>query len=97
TVDGAEAKFALLSLCSCSRNIVENPFNLGAGEVRIGNETSLLFNHHIGSFLLQLITVFCRSPVLPYDRVVNWLVCFPVPDNCSLSLIGDADGGDVLY
>ena len=37
-----------------------------------------------------------RAPILPHDRVVNWLARDLVPKQDCFTLIGDANGRDVV-
>src|SRR5262249_49106391 len=44
----------------------------------------------------QRIAIIRGAPILPDDRVVDWLAALAVPDNGGFALIGYAEAGDVL-
>ena len=48
------------------------------------------------ALLFQPIAVISGASVLPDNGVVNRLACFAVPQQCGLSLIGDAYAGNLF-
>ena len=95
-VDRAEGELAGLRPRTCARHIVENPGDLGAGEIGIEQQPGLPGDHRFEPVGFAGGTELRRAPVLPDDRIVDRLTGFAVPDNGGLTLVGDADGGDVL-
>ena len=75
--------------------MIEQPGELGAGEVRVEEQASTLLHLVFVAGLAQLLAAGGRSPVLPHDRVVDRLTGGPIPQHRGLALVGDADRGDV--
>ncbi|OIQ78337.1 hypothetical protein GALL_399530 [mine drainage metagenome] len=92
-VDGAGGELAAGGARPRLRNVVEQPLQLGAGEVGIEQEAGLLlegrrqagggeFRAHIGA-----------APVLPDDGRGERTAAVALPEHDSLALVGDADRG----
>ena len=94
-IDRAEAELAAFGLLACTLHVVQQPRDLGGGEIRVEEQAG--FRRNLG-----LVTggakrgayVGC-APVLPDDRAMDRLAGLPVPDDHRLALVGDADGGDI--
>jgi hypothetical protein len=71
--------------------VPQQPFELGGGEIRVGNETGVLPKHRFQTCLPKLDTALGGSAVLPDDGSGNRREAPPVPEYDSLSLIGDAE------
>ena len=95
-VDRAEGEVAGLGLLARAVDVVEDPPDLGAGEVGVDHEAGLLLEEVGVALVLELVAEAGRAPVLPHDRVVDGLPRLPVPDDRGLALVRDPDGGDVL-
>jgi hypothetical protein len=75
--------------------MVQHPGDLRAREVRIGQEARPLLDHGLSAVPSELITGRRGPPVLPDDGVAHGLAAVAVPEDRSLSLVRDADGGHV--
>ena len=77
-------------------NVVQDPFDLGAGEVGGQRQAHLLLEPLRAAVLGELIHDVLGAGVLPDDGVVDGLAGGPVPHHGGFALVGDADGGDVV-
>jgi hypothetical protein len=75
--------------------MVQNPGDLGRGEIGIRQQARALSDQGLRSIGFQTGTEISRAPVLPDDGVVNGTSGLAVPDNGSFALVGDADGSDI--
>ena len=94
-VDGAKDQFALLGPRPRAFDIVENPGQLGAGEIGIEQQPGARGHHLLETFRSEIGTDFGGAPVLPDDGVIDRFAGLTVPDDGGLALVGDADGGDL--
>ena len=90
-------KAQLTHLCTlaCARYVVKDPLDLGTAEVCVDNQSGLLTNFVDETLSLELVAVLCGTAILPYDSMVDRLLGVDVPDDGGLTLIGNADGGDI--
>ena len=94
-VHGAEQQLAPLGPGPGAGHIVQNPLDLGAGEVGVDEQAGFvpdIGGHAVGG---QLIADGGGAAALPDDGVVHGFAGGLVPDNGGLPLVGDADAGDV--
>jgi hypothetical protein len=75
---------------------LDQPLDLRAGEVGVEHEAGVLADELFVALVLQLLAAVGGPAVLPDDRVVQRLAGVPVPGDDRLTLIGDADGLEVL-
>ena len=94
-VNIAETELAHLGAFACSRYVVENPLDLCPAEVSIDNQPGLLMNLVRQPLCLQLVAVLGRTAVLPDNGVVDGFFGVDVPYDGRLTLVGDADAGNV--
>jgi len=94
-VNRTECQFAFSGACPGSGDVVEDPANLGGGEIRVDDQSGLLLHGFGRAVVLQLLTEFRRPPVLPDDRVVNWFPGIAVPHDGGLTLVRDPHCRDV--
>src|SRR5258708_11371964 len=87
----SKKKFASLSFFASTRDIIENPFDLCAGEIRISYQTGTTANLLIKAFGLQFITNGNRQPALPDNRVENRFTSRFIPDQGCFTLVGDTN------
>ena len=76
-------------------HMVEHPLDLGGGEVRVGNQASGGADVLLQAVGPQPVHQLRRAAALPDDGVVDGPPGGPVPQNGGLTLVGDADGGDL--
>ena len=94
-VDGAEKQLALFRLLSGAGGVVQQPFDLGAGEVGIGHKAGLFPDDIAVAPGFQLVDDGGGAAALPDNGVGNGLAAGFFPDHGGLPLVGDADGRDV--
>jgi hypothetical protein len=95
-IDRAERELAALGPDPRARNVVEQPRELRAREIRVEHEAGLRAHRFLGARRAQLGALRGSAPVLPHDRVVERLAGLPVPQHRGLALVGDADRADLL-
>lgn len=93
-VDRAEAQLAPLGALAGAGQVVEQPAQLGRGEVGIDQQAGALGHQWFGAVAVETAADFRRAPVLPDDGVVQRLSRAAVPQGGGFALVGDADGGD---
>ena len=76
-------------------HVVQQPLQLGAGEVGINAQAGFLQDGVAVAGLAQLLAGGLGAAVLPDDAVVNGLAGGAVPDNGGFALVGDAHAADV--
>ena len=76
-------------------HMVEHPLDLGGGEVRVGNQASGGADVLLQAVGPQPVHQLRRAAALPDDGVVDGPPGGPVPQDGGLTLVGDADGGDL--
>ena len=92
----AEEQVAAFCALACAFNVVQDPLDLGAGEV--GGEVQaddvvVLAN---ALFACELFNDFLGAGVLPDDCVVDGLTGVLVPHDGGFTLVGDADCSDFV-
>src|ERR1019366_8007145 len=94
-IDGAESELAALGGGARVGDVIEQPGELGAREIRIEDKGGLLAEERFEAALLQRLTRRRRAPVLPDDGVADRLAGGAVPDDGRLALGRDAEGRGV--
>ena len=94
-VDGAEGQVPGLGERARALHVVEQPGDLGGGEVGIQQQAGLGRDGRLVPGALEGAARLRRAPVLPHDGAVDGPARAPIPDDAGLALVGDADGGDV--
>src|SRR5205823_10728029 len=74
--------------------MVEQPGDLGAGEVRVEQQAGFLTNQGLGARGLERRARIRRAPVLPDDGAMDRLAAGALPDDGRLALVGDAERRD---
>ena len=95
-VDRPEEEVATGGLLPGPRDPVENPLDLGGGEVGVDHQPGLVVDQLLVTVGDQLLGDVASLLGLPDDRVVDRLTGVAVPDDRRLPLIGDPDGGDLV-
>ena len=93
-IHGAEGQLAALRPGARAIHVVENPGDLGGGEIRIQEQSRLAGNQILVTVRPQRVAVLGGAPVLPDDGAIHRLAGAPVPDDGGLALVGDSNGGD---
>ena len=91
----AEQQVAALGALSCTRNVIQNPLDLRAGEVGIDEQTGFLLHVVAETVRHQLVADGRRAAALPDDCIIDRSAGVLVPDDGRLALVRDADAGDV--
>jgi len=94
-VDGAAGEFAGNGALAGAGDVIEEPGELGAGEVGIEDEAGLFGEERLQSFVAQSFTERGGAAVLPDDSVVKGEAAATLPEKDGFALVGDADGGNV--
>ena len=80
----------------CIRHIVQNPLELGPGEIGVGQQSGAA-TYELVITLLRKSAAILRSPaVLPYDCIIDRLAGFRIPDKSGFPLVGNPDRSNVL-
>ena len=76
--------------------MIENPFDLGAGEVGVDQQTGVLPDVLLMARRLEFLTDLRGTAALPDNGVVNRAPGVLFPEDGGLPLVGDADAGDLI-
>ena len=91
-VDRAEDRPAALRALAQTRHVLEQPLDLGGGEVGVEHQPGPLAHEILDARRAQLLAARGGAAVLPDDGVVQRLAARGIPNTDRLTLIGDADG-----
>ena len=75
-----------------ARYMVQNPPQLGSGEIGVQHQAGFLPEEILIAQLFQLLAMVCRPAALPHDGRTHRPSGEPVPHNGGFPLIGNADG-----
>ena len=92
-LDRAGRQRALLRRGAAAGDVVEDPGDLGAGEIGIEDQAGLGRDLVLVAGALQRVAEVGGAAVLPDDGVVDRLAGAAVPHHRGLALVGDADAG----
>ncbi|KFF36021.1 hypothetical protein G039_0306770 [Pseudomonas aeruginosa VRFPA01] len=92
-VDGAEAQLAAFGALAGTGHVVEDPAQLGGGEIRIDQQPGARTDVRLVAGGLEFGAVVGGTAVLPDDGRVDQVAAGGVPDQRGLALVGDTDGG----
>ncbi len=95
-VDGAEQQFAAAGTLTAALDVVENPLDLGAGEIGVDHQAGGLADVIVHAVALELVADRRALAALPDDGVVDRPAADLVPDDGGLTLVGDADRRHLL-
>src|SRR5680860_789815 len=76
-------------------NIVEQPCYLGAGKIRVKQQSGFCPECFFMAGFFQFFTQLSAAPVLPDNCLVHRLAAVAIPQNKCFALVGNANGGDV--
>lgn len=86
----------MFSTLACACHIVQDPLNFGAGEIGVNHQASGVMDLCFQAIALEFLANTGGATALPDDGIVDRLAGFFFPDNGRLTLIGDADTGDLI-
>src|SRR5215468_10515980 len=89
-VDRPEGELPALRTRPGARHVIQYPADLGAGEVRIEQESGPSPYEFLRTLTPEARAFLCRTPVLPDDGAMNRRSAGTLPDDHRLALIGDA-------
>src|ERR1041384_5809380 len=95
-VHGAERELPARRALTRARNLVEQPCELGAAEVRVDDEAGALADQALRADLAQVLAQLGGAPVLPHDGVRDRLAGLAVPHDGGFALVRDADGQEIF-
>ena len=94
-VDGAEAQFAIYRALPRARHLVQQPGELGTGEIRIQQQAGARRHFAFRAVGTQLLAARGGAAILPDDGVGDRLAGGALPQHRRFALVGDTDRGDV--
>src|SRR5947209_13927108 len=93
-VDRAEGDLPRTGARAQSRQIVEQPGDLGGGKIRVDHQPGALCDGFAETLPAPALADFGGPAVLPDNRVMDRRPGRALPQYCRLALVGDADRGD---
>ena len=94
-VHGSKKQFSTFCLLSGSLYVIQDPFNLTSGEVRVRNQTGTVCDKSFQPVFFQTLNTISGPSALPYNGIVNRLPCLLIPHNCGFSLICNSDCSNI--
>ena len=76
--------------------MIQDPFDLRPGKIGVDQQAGLLPEELRKALVFQRIAELGRPPALPHDCMIDGLTCILIPYDHRLSLIRDADRGNIL-
>lgn len=76
--------------------MVEDPLHLGAGEIRVHNQAGGAAHVLFHAVTLELLADIRGTAALPDDGVINRFTGFAFPDDGRFTLVGDANGRNLV-
>ncbi len=92
----AEQRVSRFGVSAYAVDVLEDPLDLAAGEVRCGRQSRLVADQIALAAGIERRGDLVGASVLPDDRVVVGLAGALVPYDGRLALVGDADGGEIV-
>src|SRR5688572_21701906 len=94
-VDIAKQEFTIFGFGARLWEVIQDPFDLWAGEICGERQACLRSKSILFSILCQFIDDRIRTRILPDDGIVNGLASIFIPDDSCLALICNADGNNI--
>ena len=97
-VHRTEAQFPFLRTLPGSFHMIQDPADLGPGEIGVHHQTGFSAESFpdLRDIAFQFFDHVSRAAALPDDGTAHRLSGFSVPDDGGLPLVGDAESRDVL-
>ncbi len=95
-IDGAEHQLAFAGALAAAFNVVQDPLDLGTGEVRVNHQTCGVLDVLLKTVALELLADLGAAAALPDDGVVDRAAGVAFPDYRGFTLVGDADGCNLV-
>src|SRR5512146_3458147 len=95
-VNRTAGELPALSAVARPGDILQQPGDFGAGEVGVRNEARFLTEGSVESFRLDAVAHRGGAAALPDDSMMDGLAGRSIPYHHGLTLVGDANGGDIL-
>src|SRR2546428_1072419 len=95
-IDGPADELAGLGASLRTLNLVEDPADLRAGEIRVDHETGAVAEEPFESLRAKTLADRGARAALPNDRRMDRAAAAALPDDRRFALVGDADRREVL-
>src|SRR5450830_1811421 len=95
-IDGTEQQFTVARTLAAAFDVVEDPLEFGAGEIRVGNQTGGVADVVFVTIALELLADLGAATALPDNRVIDRAAGGLVPYHGGFTLVGDTDGCDLV-
>ena len=95
-VDRAAHELARFRHLAGAVDVVENPSDLGRGEVRVWHEAGALTDELAVALRDDPLNERCGAAALPHDGVIDGLAGLAIPHDNGLALVCDADRVDAV-
>ena len=94
-IDRAEGQLPRLGFGPGARHVIEQPGQLGAGEIGVQQQPGFGAKGRFMPLASQQVALAGGAPVLPDDGMVDRPAGRALPDHGRFPLVGDADGGNI--
>ena len=94
-IDGTAEELAVLGASLRTLNLVEDPADLRAGEIRVDHETGAVAEESFEALRAKPLADRSARATLPNDRRMYRAAGVALPHDRRLSLVGDPDRGEV--
>jgi len=94
TIHRAEGQRPAFRRSARARHVVEQPGELGGGEIGVGEQARALGQQRLHTLGAQPGAMLGGATVLPDDGAMHAVTARAVPEQHGLALVGDADAGD---
>ena len=95
-VDVAKEELALFRLCPRTGYIFQNPADFCAGKIGVNDEAGFFLDFFVKALCFKGVAVLGGTAALPNDGIVHRLAGIFFPHNRRLTLVGDADCGNIF-
>src|SRR5659263_662175 len=92
-INRSKAQFPVLRFFPRTLDMIQNPFDLTSGKIRVDYKSRLIFDFFFIASGFECIANAGRLPGLPYNWMINRKACHFIPDDSRFSLIGNPNTG----